>query len=214
MTDSNDPKRPPAGEEDIYVIDDTGDLQEIQDLAGYRETPVPVDETTGEAPKSDAPSLARDDDAVREEVEKLRNQYLRSRADFENFRRRAEREKADYFRYALADTLRELLPILDNFERALAAAGDAPPEFRTGVEMIHKQLADTLQRAGLQTINPLGEPFDPSYHEAIAREESSEAAPNSVIDVMQKGYLLHDRLLRPALVRVAVPPAEKEANEI
>jgi molecular chaperone GrpE len=203
-----DPKKPEqgAGEDDIYVIDDTGELKDIQELAGYREAPVPVGgEETDEA--GGAPGAAGA--ALREENQKLRDQYLRSRADFENFRRRVEREKAEYFRYALADTLREILPVLDNFERALEHE-TAGSDFKTGVEMIYKQLADLLSRAGLKAIDPAGEPFDPTYHEAIARHVTTEVEPHLVVDVLQKGYLLHDRLLRPAMVRVSVAPGEPD----
>ncbi len=205
MTDPNKPEQG-AGDDDIYVIDDTGELKDIQELAGYREAPVPVGaDETGEA--GGAPGAG--DAALREENQKLRDQYLRSRADFENFRRRVEREKAEYFRYALADTLREILPVLDNFERALEHE-TAGSDFRTGVEMIYKQLADLLARGGLKAIDPAGEPFDPTYHEAIARHETTEVEPHLVVDVLQKGYLLHDRLLRPAMVRVSVAPGEPD----
>ena len=116
----------------------------------------------------------------------------------------------EYFRYALADTLKELLPALDNFERALGADAGAGEDFRKGVEMIYKQLSDTLGRAGLQAIDPAGEPFDPKFHEAIARHETTDVAPHTVVDVLQKGYLLHDRLLRPAMERVSVAPGEPD----
>jgi molecular chaperone GrpE len=210
VTDPNKPDSD-SGDEDIYVIDDTGELQEVQELAGYRETPVPVDEETGEAAAwagagESEPAAA----GLREENQKLRDQYLRSRADFDNFRKRVEREKAEFFRYALADTLREVLPTLDNFERALGADAGAGEDFRKGVEMIYKQLAEVLERAGLKAIDPAGEPFDPMFHEAIARHETTDVEPHVVVDVLQKGYLLHDRLLRPAMVRVSVAPGEPD----
>ncbi|HVT43523.1 MAG TPA: nucleotide exchange factor GrpE, partial [Thermoanaerobaculia bacterium] len=158
MTDRKRPEDEPSDEE-VYVIDDTGDLQEVQDLAGYREMPVPVEESDEE------PTLARpgstseggENEEIRRENMTLRDQLLRSRADFENFRKRAERERSDFFRYALADTFRELLPVLDNFERALATGGEVPDEFRTGIEMIYKQLSDILSRSGLKVLEPKGE---------------------------------------------------------
>lgn len=209
MTDRKEPEDA-SGEDDIYVIDDTGDLQDVQDLAGYRETPVPVgeeEEAEAAPPGRQAPAGNRagagEVESLRAETEKLKDQLLRSRAEFENFRKRAEREKTDFFRYALSDTLRELLPVLDNFERAISIEYGPVEDFRQGVEMIHKQLSETLTRTGLETIDPLGEPFDPTYHEAIARDEKSDEEPNTVTEVLQKGYLLHERLLRPALVRVA-----------
>jgi molecular chaperone GrpE len=206
VTDPNKPEQG-AGDDDIYVIDDTGELKDIQELAGYRETPVPADEQTGEAGRAGASAQeAPDIAALRDENQRLRDQYLRSRADFENFRKRVEREKAEFYRYALGDTLRDILPVLDNFERALEHEGDA--DFKTGIEMIYKQFADALGRAGMRTIDPAGEPFDPAFHEAIARHETTEVEPHRVVDVLQKGYILHDRLLRPALVRVSVAPGE------
>src|SRR5688500_5906582 len=124
----NESKKPdvPAGEEDIYVIDDTGDMQEVQDLAGYREIPVPAGEEEG----TGGPELER----RRQETEKLRDQLLRSRAEFENFRRRAERDKADFFRHALSDTFRELIPVLDSFERAMSVTSGTPEDFRQGID--------------------------------------------------------------------------------
>lgn len=210
-----------AADDEVYVIDDTGEMQDVRELAGYRDEPVPVDEATGEAkeaPKQGAgedPGSAPTDElsALRAENEKLRDQFLRSRADFENFRRRTEKEKIEFRRYALADILRELLPVIDNFERALAAEGASHEDFRTGVEMIARQLEDALSRNGLVVIDPKGEHFDPSWHEAIARVESSDVEPNTVVDVMQKGYMLHERLLRPAMVRVAVAPERSESED-
>ncbi|HSN68535.1 MAG TPA: nucleotide exchange factor GrpE [Thermoanaerobaculia bacterium] len=209
MTDSKKPDTS-SGDDDIYVIDDTGELQDVQELAGYRETPVPVEGSTGEAATGPGAAEGPGDAGLRDENQKLRDQYLRSRADFENFRKRVEREKAEYFRYALSDTLKEMLPALDNFERALGTDAAAGEDFRKGVEMIYKQLSDTLGRAGLQSIDPAGAPFDPKFHEAIARHETTEVAPHTVVDVLQKGYLLHDRLLRPAMVRVSVAPGEPD----
>ncbi|HVR42083.1 MAG TPA: nucleotide exchange factor GrpE [Thermoanaerobaculia bacterium] len=202
-----------SGDEDIYVIDDSGDLDEVQELAGYREAPVPVgEEDSSSPPAGSGRGAGGGAESVRAESEKLRDQLLRTRADLENYRKRAERERSEFRRYALADTLRELLPVLDNLERALAVEGGAADDFRTGVEMIQRQLADVLARAGLSSNDPAGQPFDPSYHEAIAREETDEVEPNRVIDVLQKGYLLHDRLLRPALVKVSAAPRSGETE--
>lgn len=214
MTDRKEPEGP-AGEDEIYVIDDTGDLDEVQELAGYRDAPVPVEEiassTGGGAvsPDGDPGGV----DALRTESQKLKDQLLRSRAEFENFRKRAEREKSEYFRYALSEALRELISVLDNFERAISIEYGPVEDFRQGVEMIHKQLSEMLTRNGLETLDPLGQPFDPTYHEAIARDENSDAEPNTVTEVLQKGYVLHDRLLRPALVKVAAGRAPASQDE-
>ena len=215
MTD--EPKGP-APDDEVYVIDDTGEMQDVRDLAGYRDTPESLNDNgsaagnfqdAGEAAEADGSELG----SLRAENEKLRDQFLRSRADFENFRRRMEKEKVEFRRHAVADTLRDLLPVLDNFERALSVSAASVEDFRTGIEMIARQFADVLERTGLQTIDPAGEPFDPLFHEAIARVETDEAVPNSVFDVMQKGYMLNERLLRPAMVRVAVPSGRAEGED-
>lgn len=213
MTD--EPKGP-APDDEVYVIDDTGEMQDVRDLAGYRDAPEslndngsPAGNTFQDAAEADGSELG----SLRAENEKLRDQFLRSRADFENFRRRMEKEKVEFRRHAIADTLRDLLPVLDNFERALSVSAASVEDFRTGIEMIARQLADVLERTGLQAIDPAGEPFDPLFHEAIARVETDEAEPNSVFDVMQKGYMLNERLLRPAMVRVAVPSGRAEGED-
>lgn len=217
MTD--EPKGP-APDDEVYVIDDSGENQDVRDLAGYRDTPEPVTANGNPAGNADLLQEAGDAeaggselDSLRAENDKLRDQFLRSRADFENFRRRMEKEKTEFRRYAVADTLRDLLPVLDNFERALSVSAASAEDFRTGIEMIARQLADVLERTGLQTLDPVGEPFDPLFHEAIARVETDEAEANSVFDVMQKGYMLHERLLRPAMVRVAVPSGRAEGED-
>jgi molecular chaperone GrpE len=214
-----DEPKGPAPDDEVYVIDDTGEMQDVRELAGYRDAPEPVNDNgspagsdlsdAGEAAEAGGGELG----SLRAENEKLRDQFLRSRADFENFRRRMEKEKGEFRRHAVADTLRDLLPVLDNFERALSVSTASVEDFRTGIEMIARQLADVLERTGLQPIDPAGEPFDPLFHEAIARVETDEAEPNSVFDVMQKGYMLHERLLRPAMVRVAVPPGRAEGED-
>lgn len=213
MTD--EPKGP-ASDDEVYVIDDTAEMQDVRDLAGYRDTPEPVsgNASSGENNLEDAAEAGGSElGSLRAENEKLRDQFLRSRADFENFRRRMEKEKVEFRRHAVADTLRDLLPVVDNFERALSVSTASVEDFRTGIEMIARQLSDVLERAGLQAIDPAGEPFDPLFHEAIARVETDEAEPNSVFDVMQKGYMLHERLLRPAMVRVAVPSGRAEGED-
>ncbi len=148
-----------------------------------------------------------------EEAGKLREVLLRKAADFENLKRRSEREKADYFRYALSDVLRDLLGVLDNFERALNhAPASGAEEFRTGVEMIARQLSEVLRKYGVTEVPAVGEPFDPQFHEAVMREETDAAAHGIVLEVFQKGYVLNDRLLRPAMVKVSAAPAAPAAE--
>ncbi len=140
-----------------------------------------------------------------EEEGRVREALLRKAADFDNLKRRTEREKTDYFKFALAESFRDLIGVLDNFDRALAqppgvASGE---DFRVGIEMISRQLSEALKRYGLAEIPALGQAFDPNVHEAVVREETAAVAPGTVLDVLQKGYVLNDRLLRPALVKVA-----------
>lgn len=144
--------------------------------------------------------------SVQRELEELKDRHLRKLAEFENVRKRSEREKGESRRLALADIAREFLPVLDSFERALAHAtsDDLASDFGQGILLIERQLADLWQRQGLREVDTSGT-FDPNRHEAVATEPSS-APPNSVLEVMRKGYTLGDRLIRPALVKVAVRP--------
>jgi len=140
---------------------------------------------------------------------------LRTTADFENFKKRAAREKIESAQYATASVLQKLLPILDNFEMALAAAQNAAvpqggiESFQSGVAMIQQQLKSVLVESGLEEIESAGKPFDPNFHEAISEQESAEVPEGHVLQQLRKGYKLKDRLLRPATVIVARKPAAK-----
>ncbi len=124
----------------------------------------------------------------------------------DNLRKRMEREKAEFFQFALADLLKELLSVLDNFERALQSApGSDPAGFQEGVGLIHKQLTDLLRRRGVTPIEAADTAFDPSIQQAIVTEASAEVEEPKVAEELQRGYRLNDRLLRPALVKVLVP---------
>jgi len=154
--------------------------------------------------------------AEQEESGKLRSALLRKTADFENLKRRTEKEKADYFRFALADVFDDLLSVLDNFERALQhlSSGDAAKgtDVHVGIEMIARQMGDVLKKYGLAEVAALGLPFDPNVHEAVLREETGGAPVGIVLAVLQKGYLLNNRLLRPAKVKVAASPQAPALN--
>jgi molecular chaperone GrpE len=191
--------------DDAYVIEDTG-----ESLSDFQ--PLSTEEETSSAGRSG--SLDPGADALRQENQKIRDQYLRSLADFENFRKRSEREKSDFHRYANLQIMKELLPVLDNFERAFSHVPDAEGEFAKGIELIYRQLADSLQKSGLKAIGEAGVPFDPNIHEAVMREEDPSVPSHTVIEVLQKGYFLHDRLVRPAMVRVAVggPDRQQQAG--
>jgi molecular chaperone GrpE len=140
--------------------------------------------------------------ALQAEVDGLKEQLLRKRADFENFRRRMERERQNTWNEACVDIFRAFVPTLDNLERALEAGGDAGP-LREGVALIQRELLALLEARGVATFDPAGQPFDPERHQALSQEAVPGAAPGVVVETLRKGYLFKDRLLRPALVRVA-----------
>jgi len=142
---------------------------------------------------------------LKAERDSLLDRLARAQAEFENARRRASKEQQDFRDYAAADAIKSLLPVMDSFERALQAKSEAG-DFRGGVELIYKQLQDALAKLGLRAIPAKGEPFDPHVHEAIEMVETSDAADHEVLEELQRGYKLKDRLLRPAMVKVAKNP--------
>jgi molecular chaperone GrpE len=142
---------------------------------------------------------------VKAERDSLLDRLARAQAEFENARRRTVKEQQDFRDYAAADAIKPLLPVLDSFERALQVNSDAA-DFRSGVELIYKQLLSALAKVSVQPIAAKGEPFDPHYHEAIEMVETSDAPDHQVIEELQRGYKIKDRLLRPAMVKVAKNP--------
>ena len=181
--------------DDAYVIEDTGDS--VADIEHEMEV------AAQEAVAGVTPAAAPEDD--------FRDRYVRTLADFENYRKRSEREKDDFRRYALVGVIRDLLPVIDNFERALEHAEEGD-EFHKGVALIYKQLFDVLQGHGLRAIAESGVRFDPNIHEAVVREEDPSVPSHTVVAILQKGYFLHDRLVRPALVKVAVGGVEENGS--
>ncbi len=133
------------------------------------------------------------------------DRLARMQAEFDNARKRAAKEQQDFRDFALVDTIKTLLPVVDSFERALQAKSEGG-DFRAGVELIYKQLQDALAKLGVQPIAAKGQQFDPRMHEAIEMVETSDAADHEVLDEWQRGYKYKDRLLRPAMVRVAKNP--------
>jgi molecular chaperone GrpE len=144
---------------------------------------------------------------LKKELEELRERHVRTLAETENIRKRLEREKSDYFQYALSDLLLEFLNVLDNFERALQASEDDAngKTFREGIDLIYRMSMNLLHKQGVQPIEIKDGKFDPTLHHAMEREESADVDEPRVTQELQKGYLLHNRLLRPALVKVVVP---------
>jgi len=139
---------------------------------------------------------------VKAERDSLLDRLARTQAEFENARKRAGKEQQDFRDYAVADAIKSLLPVVDSLERALQVRSDAA-EFRGGVELIYKQLQAALAKLSVNAIVSKGEPFDPHYHEAIEMVETSDAPDHQVIEELQRGYKFKDRLLRPAMVKVA-----------
>ena len=145
---------------------------------------------------------------LKEELEKTKAEldekadlHLRLQAEFDNFRRRTLKEKDDLRKSANADLLGDLLPVLDNFDRALVHAEDSP--VLEGIVMVQKQMLEILNRAGLEKVGAPGEPFDPNFHDAIMQEETEDVPSGSIIEVLQPGYKYQDKLLRAAMVKVA-----------
>lgn len=143
---------------------------------------------------------------LRAELNDLNNKYLRMAADFDNYRKRQMQERESLLKYGAADTMTKLLAVLDTFERARESLKDVEDvnSVKESYEVAFKQLIDTLKKAGLETIDALGAEFDPNLHEAIAQTPTNEHPDNTIISQMQTGYKLGDRVLRPALVNVAL----------
>ena len=166
------------------------------------EQPIDPQEVTAETP--DAPQEAGAGDTLQKERDDLYDRLLRKTAEFDNFRKRVERDRKDMIDWAAADVLGDLLSIVDDFDRALEAP--APQEaqsFKAGLELIQRQLAELLKKRGVSTVEALGADFDPHLHQAVAYEEVPGAREGEVVGVMAKGYKIGERLLRPALVKVA-----------
>ncbi|WP_333871301.1 nucleotide exchange factor GrpE [Desulforamulus putei] len=137
------------------------------------------------------------------EAENNFNRALRLQADYENLRRRTRQEREDLLKFGAEHLIKNLLPVLDNFERALASAGDGGEKFISGVEMIHRQLNDILSAEGLAPIPAKGEPFDPNLHEAVMQVEDTGEPENTVVEELRRGYYLKGKVIRPSMVKVA-----------
>jgi len=149
--------------------------------------------------------LAAEREQFAAEKTELNERLLRARAEFENARRRNERERMEYLQYAAMDLARDILPILDDFERALKVE-TADRDYAKGVELIYQRMADTLKKVGLEPIDTAGQMFDPNLHQAVERVPTEEAEDQAILGEFQRGYNFKGKLLRPAMVRVAVKP--------
>ena len=151
--------------------------------------------------------------SVQKDLEELKDRYVRKLAEFENHKKRSERERQEYFKIALAGFVHDFLPVMDNFERALehARPADLESDFGQGIVIIRKQLGELWKRYGLIPIDTSGA-FDPNLHEAVATEETDAVPPNTILAELQKGYFLNERLIRPSFVKVAVRKDESGGN--
>lgn len=183
------------------------DEEQMPDIAD-----LPTQDPTQEGPEASgaegAPSPDTLQGLVKEKerrIAELTDRYARAFADFENYKKRMARDQIDQAKYALESFLRELLPVLDSISRALehAAEGTDRDQWIEGVALTRKQFVDVLTKAGVSPIRSVGEPFDPAFHQAIAQKNSSEAEDGTVTEEVQKGFMLEDRVLRPAMVVVA-----------
>jgi molecular chaperone GrpE len=200
----DDAAAPGAGEEvkgngeDKRAPEATGAAAEVAEEKGLALAPEP-------------PPTAEQIEALRKEVAELRDQLLRRRADFENFKKRVERDRQAAALDAEAALLRELVPTLDNLERALQSAEEGSA-LREGVELIQRGLLALLQSRGVSALDPRGERFDPELHQALTSEAVPGVAEGTVVEVFRKGYRFKDRLLRPALVKVATGEGDRETD--
>jgi molecular chaperone GrpE len=167
----------------------------------------PQDQIQSEEPAAQAAASAEGGDQasqVQRERDELYDRLLRKTAEFDNFRKRIERERKDFTEWAAAEVLNDLLAVMDDFDRALAADAPASAQvYKTGVELIHKALADLVRKRGVTPIAAVGAEFDPHLHQAVAYEAVDGAREGEVVEELRKGYMLGERLLRPALVKVA-----------
>ncbi len=159
----------------------------------------------GETPDSQLTCITAERDQLAVEKAELQDLLLRTRAEYENARRRAERERSEYLQFAATDLVRELLPVLDDFERALKVE-TADANYAKGVELIYQRLFENLKKIGLEPIDTAGKTFDPNHHQAVERVETDEAEDQTILGEFQRGYTFKGKLLRPAMVRVAVNP--------
>jgi molecular chaperone GrpE len=156
-------------------------------------------------PEAQIAALTVERDQLAAEKADLRDRLLRALADFENFRRRAERDRSEYVQFAAMEMVRDLIPILDDFRRAVKVE-TADKEYAKGIELIDQRLFETLKKAGLEPIEAAGKPFDPNLHQAVDRVQSEELPDQTVLEEYQNGYNFKGKLLRPAMVKVAVKP--------
>lgn len=177
----------------------------------------PVEETqtqdaAAEPQASELAAVTEERDKLAKENAELQDRSLRIQAEFQNLRRRVEKERVEFHEYAATEAVRTLLPVLDDFDRALKLE-HADSDYTKGMEMIHQRLVDSLKKLGLEPIVSVGGSFDPNVHHAVDKHETEDAADGTVLEDYQRGYNFKGRLLRPAMVKVAVAPSESREAE-
>jgi molecular chaperone GrpE len=161
------------------------------------------DSAAAAKPEAVVAGVASEIEKLKSERDALLDRLARLQAEFDNARKRAVRDQQEFREFAAADVIKTILPILDSFERALKTASGESGDFRNGIELIYRQFQDALQKIGVQAIPAVGQVFDPRVHEAIEMVDTTEVADHQVLDELQRGYKHKERLLRPAMVRVA-----------
>lgn len=201
-------KKPLANEEETAAdIEETPTGKQSDENAEKTTTVSLKEESEGaEDSQEDEINEEGEDEAsmLKEELEAEQNKYLRLLADYDNFKRRTQKDKEISAKFRSQSLLTDLLPVLDNFERALAveAKSEDAVSIMKGVEMVQKSLLEAVKREGLEEIKAVGEPFDPNFHQAVMQEKDEDAEPGTVLQELQKGYTLKGRVLRPAMVKV------------
>jgi molecular chaperone GrpE len=191
-----------------------GESQDSE-IASIATDPTPQTSSDNSEPAEVPTVLQSELTAKNEEIQVLNDKYLRLAAEFENYKRRAQRDQTDTVRYANEKLLKDILPTVDNLERAIQCSQEQSNSggLLEGVELTYKQFLDTLEKLGVkQVAKSVGEPFDPAKHQAVGQVESSTIAENCVVDEFQKGYFLQDRILRPAMVTVAQAPSTDDST--
>jgi len=188
------------------TIDETLENTPNTDESGSSEEAVNPEQEIPVTESADEAAGSAELEKLQAELQEQQQRTLRVQADFDNFRRRTQKEKEDLGKYASSKLITELLPVIDNFERALQASEENPEfeSFSKGVSMIFRQLESVLATEGLSAMKSVGEPFNPEYHQAIMQVESDEYEEGIVVEEVQKGYMLKDKVLRPAMVKVSM----------
>lgn len=187
-------------------IEKTGESETFDKTQPIAEEAAPDgDATAAETAQSASSASEQKPQSLEVELKAVQDRYLRLAAEFENYKKRVQKDQAEYTRYAHERLLRELLPVLDNFQRALqhAQQSGGTNGLIEGVELTCKQYLEVLSRFGVRPIPSVGQPFDPAVHQAVATVDPQGQAPNTIVEEYEKGYYLHDRVLRPAIVTVA-----------